>query len=176
MIDAMRYAEKKGVLLVHAAGNDGMCLDERDFFPNRYVSKNKTLRNWIAVGSMDMDGNPASSSNYGKREVDLFAPGVNVYSSIYIPGKRIKYRAMSGTSMATPVVTGVIALIWNYFPELTAEEVKEAILGGVKSRKGDTVPCPGSGEKVDFDSLCRTGGILDALEAVKLAEKMAMKK
>lgn len=174
MIAAMKYAEKKGVLLVHAAGNDGMSLDVRDFYPNRYISKNKTLQNWIAVGSIDMDGNPASSSNYGKREVDLFAPGVNVYSTIY--DKRFKYRAMSGTSMATPVVTGVIALIWNYFPELTAEEVKEAMLGGVTSRKGEVVPCPGNGEKVDFDSLCRTGGIVNALEAVKLAEKMYVKK
>ena len=89
MIAAMKYAEKKGVLLVHAAGNDGMSLDVRDFYPNRYISKNKTLQNWIAVGSIDMDGNPASSSNYGKREVDLFAPGVNVYSTIY--DKRFKY-------------------------------------------------------------------------------------
>ena len=95
---------------------------------------------------------------------------MNVYSTIY--DKRFKYRAMSGTSMATPVVTGVIALIWNYFPELTAE----AVLGGVTSRKGDVVPCPGNGEKVDFDSLCRTGGIVNALEAVKLAEKMYVKK
>ncbi len=170
MIDAMKYAEKKGVLLVHSAGNDGINLDERDFYPNRYVSKNKTLRNWIAVGANDMNGKPAPFSNYGKKEVDLFAPGVNVYSTIY--DKRFKYRAMDGTSMAAPVVTGVIALIWNYFPELTAEEVKEAVLGSVTSRKGAIVPCPGSGEKIDFADLCRTGGIVNALEAVKLAEKI----
>ena len=170
MIVAMKYAEKKGVLLVHSAGNDGINLDERDFYPNRYVSKNKTLRNWIAVGANDMNGNPAPFSNYGKKEVDLFAPGVNVYSTIY--DKRFKYRAMDGTSMAAPVVTGVIALIWNYFPELTAEEVKEAVLGSVTSRKGAIVPCPGSGEKIDFADLCRTGGIVNALEAVKLAEKI----
>ena len=93
-----------------------------------------------------------------------------MYSTIY--DKRFKYRAMDGTSMAAPVVTGVIALIWNYFPELTAEEVKEAVLGSVTSRKGAIVPCPGSGEKIDFADLCRTGGIVNALEAVKLAEKI----
>lgn len=172
LVDAMKYAEKKGVLLVHAAGNNGGCLDVRDYYPNRYVSKNKTLKNWIAVGSISMDGNPAPSSNYSKREVDLFAPGENVYSTIL----KYKYRAMSGTSMATPVVAGVAALIWNYFPELTAEEVKEAILGGVMSRKGDMVPCPGSGEQIDFAELCSTGGILDALQAVKNAEKIYMEK
>lgn len=174
MIDAMKYAEKKGVLLVHSAGNDGINLDVRDFYPNRYVSKNKVLRNWIAVGAIDMYGNPASFSNYGKKEVDLFAPGVKVFSSIY--DRRFKYRAMDGTSMAAPVVTGVIALIWNYFPELTAEEVKEAVLGGVTSRKGAIVTCPGNEEKIDFADLCRTGGTLNALEAVKLAEKIYMEK
>lgn len=172
LVDAMKYAEKKGVLLVHAAGNNGGCLDVRDYYPNRYVSKNKALKNWIAVGSISMDGNPAPSSNYSKREVDLFAPGENVYSTIL----KYKYRAMSGTSMATPVVAGVAALIWNYFPELTAEEVKEAILGGVMSRKGDMVPCPGSGEQIDFAELCSTGGILDALQAVKNAENIYMEK
>lgn len=172
MEKAMRYAEKKGVLLVHAAGNDGESLDVRDRFPWRYVSGKRMLKNWIAVGSIAMNGEPAFSSNYGKREVDLFAPGVNIYSTV--PGN--KYRTLSGTSMATPVVTGVIALIWNYFPELTAEEVKRAVLGGVTARKGELVNRPGSREKIDFSELCRTGGILNALEAVKLAEKIYMEK
>lgn len=172
MVKAMQYAEKKGVLLVHAAGNDGESLDTRDRFPGRNISGEKMLKNWIAVGSIAMNGEPALSSNYGKREVDLFAPGVNIYSTV--PGN--KYRTLSGTSMATPVVTGVIALIWNYFPELTVEEVKQAVLGGVTVRKGELVNRPGSREKVDFGELCITGGILNALEAVKLAEKIYMEK
>ena len=172
---ALRYAEKKGILLVHAAGNDGASIEKHHLYPSKHATGKKDLKHWIAVGSIGMSGQPARSSNYGKREVDLFAPGDGVYSTV--PGN--KYKNLRGTSMAAPVVTGVAALIWNYFPELSAREVKQAILEGVTSRKGEMVTRPGlSGtlEQVDFGELCATGGVLNALGAVKIAEEMHVKK
>ncbi len=172
VVKAMRYAEKKGVLLVHAAGNDGASLEVYHLYPSKHLTSKRDLTNWIAVGSIGMQGHPAKSSNYGKTEVDLFAPGDGVNSTV----PHNKYRNLRGTSMAAPVVTGVIALIWNYFPELSAEEVKQAVLEGVTVRKGEMVRKPGQGnENIDFGELCVTGGVVNALEAVKIAESMSVK-
>ena len=172
--DAMRYAEKKGVLLVHAAGNDGASLKVHHLYPTKHITAKKILKNWISVGSIGMVGQPAMSSNYDKNEVDVFAPGDGIYSSV--PDN--KYMSLRGTSMAAPVVTGVIALIWNYFPELSPWEVKQAVLEGVTVRKGEKVGKPGTRgkEEVDFEELCSTGGILNALGAVKVAERLSMEK
>ena len=173
--EAMIYAEKKGVLLVHAAGNDGASLEVHHLYPSKHVSKRRDLKNWIAVGSIGMSGQPARSSNYGKTEVDLFAPGDGIRSTV----PQNKYQNLRGTSMAAPVVAGVVALIWNYFPELSAREVKQAVLKGVTCRKGEAVFKPGAGstmEQIDFAKLCATGGVVNALEAVKVAEKIYEKK
>lgn len=187
---AMRYAESKGVLLVKAAGNDGCPMDKYICYPNQFLSRNKLLKNFICVGSIDAFGLVSTFSNYGKKEVDLFAPGDLIFSTVLDN----KYKKLSGTSMAAPVVTGVVALIWNYFPELTMEQVKQAILEGVTSWKGRYVYLPQAEgymmsmfsrgielpqekaqEVVDFGDLCTTGGILNALQAVKIAERMAEK-
>ncbi len=170
---AMRYAERKGVLIVKAAGNDNSSIDELPCFPNRFLGGKKVLKNFICVGSIQACGLVAASSNYGKKSVHLFAPGDVIFSTVL----ENRYKRLSGTSMAAPVVTGVAALIWNYFPELTAKQVKQAILEGVVSWKGRYVYLPaeiGSPEVVvDFGELCTTGGILNALQAVKIAERMA---
>ncbi len=172
---ALLYAEKKGVLLVHAAGNDGKSIEERTLYPSKHITAKRVLKNWISVGSIGSGGYPALSSNYGKTEVDLFAPGDGINSCV--PGGYLNLR---GTSMAAPVVTGVIALIWNYFPELNAAEVKRAVLEGVSSRKGVEVTRPTLNSKnrkvVNFDELCVTGGVVSALGAVKVAEKIYMEK
>ena len=170
--EAMRHAEKKGVLLIHAAGNDGLSVEEDAVYPVKHLSSGKTLKNWICVGSFASNGQPASSSNYGKTEVDVFAPGDGINSTV--PHNR--YRNLKGTSMAAPVVAGVAALVWNYFPELTAEEVRRAVLEGVTVLKGELVLQPGLGssrEMVKFEELCSTGGVVNALGAVKLAEEMS---
>ena len=175
---AMYYAERKGVLLVHAAGNNNKSIDQSTVYPTKQLTPTRTLKNFITVGSIGPWGQPARSSNYGKMNVDLFAPGDGIYSTVL----NNQYKQLGGTSMAAPMVTGVIALIWNYFPELTAAQVKQAILEGAISCKGKQVNLPkgafyfGKPTKIDFDELCSTGGMLNALEAVKIAESMSKKR
>ncbi|HZF64702.1 MAG TPA: S8 family peptidase, partial [Chitinophagaceae bacterium] len=126
--EAVRYAESKNVLLVHAAGNAGANIDSTENYPNPvYKTDSKRATNWITVGA---SGDPkaggllASFSNYGKKEVDVFAPGVKIYSTV--PGGN-QYRNHQGTSMASPVVAGVAAFILSYYPNLTAQQVKYVI-------------------------------------------------
>lgn len=166
--DAVRYAESKGVLLVHAAGNDNADMDESSSFPIAMFNNGKKASNWISVGA---SGDPtnggltASFSNYGKKEVDVFAPGVDIYSTV--PGGNT-YDKISGTSMAGPVVAGIAALIMEHFPTLSAKQVKFAIERST-SPITDKVTKPGTDEMVPFNTLSKTGGIVNAYEAVKLA-------
>ncbi len=169
--EAMRYAESKGVLLVHAAGNDNKNIDIQDNFPSIHEDNDttKTFSNWISVGASGSkdDELVASFSNYGKRDVHVFAPGVKIYSTI--PGGNT-YGDKDGTSMASPVVAGVSALLLSYFPELTAEQVREIIIKSVYKPTGKQFLKPGTeDEKVGLDQLCSTGGIVNAYEAIKLA-------
>lgn len=176
--DAVKYAEAKGVLLIHAAGNDSEDVDSVGNFPNP-VFKNSTLRanNWITVGAssdpMAEEGfksYTASFSNYGKKEVDVFAPGTRIYSTL--PGGN-KYGNLDGTSMAAPVVTGVAALILEYFPNLSPAEVKYCIEKSVSIPAGK-IKKPGSdGELVSMSDLSESGGIINAYGAVKLASTLS---
>ena len=170
--DAVRYAQSKGVLLVHAAGNDAADIDTAWNFPTPvYRSDGKRASNWITVGASgdpQLGGLAASFSNYGKKEVDVFAPGVKIYSTI--PGGNT-YGEAQGTSMASPVVAGVAALILEYYPNLSAEQVKYVI--EKSSVKPDVkVKIPGGDSEVDMTELSTTGGVLNAYEAVKLASTL----
>jgi len=171
--EAVKYADKKGVLLVHAAGNDSKNIDTSAFFPTPYYLDGKgTAKNFINVGAMTSDTGlrlTADYSNYGQKNVDLFAQGDMIYSCI--PGN--KYEFKSGTSMATPEVAGVAALILEYYPKLTARQVKDIILRSVTPLKGKMVYKPGTKEKVDFATLSVTGGVLNAYNALQLAEKVS---
>lgn len=167
--DAVRYAQSKGVLLVHAAGNDGANIDTAWNFPTPvFKSDNKQASNWITVGA---SGDPktgglvASFSNYGKKEVDVFAPGRKIYSTI--PGGNT-YGSADGTSMASPVVVGVAALILEYFPKLSAEQVK-AVIEKSSVKPDIKVKSPGTGDEVELSELSKSGGVINAYEAVKLA-------
>ena len=126
--DAVKYAESKGVIMVHAAGNDAQNTDERPSFPSPYYLNTKTsAKNWITVGASTMQKGamlPAFFSNYGRKTVDIFAPGHEIYS--LKPGNQ--YEANSGTSMAAPMVTGLAALLKSYYPELTAVQVIDIIV------------------------------------------------
>ncbi|MCW3465389.1 S8 family peptidase [Chitinophaga nivalis] len=170
--DAVRYAEQKGVLLVHAAGNDGNNNDSIPNYPNPYYEDGKTATNFITVGASSTGrGNEqvAGFSNYGKKEVDIFAPGVQIYSTI--PGGN-KYGSASGTSMAAPVVAGIAALILSYHPDLSARQLKYILeKSAAPLPDGSTqVNKPGGqDEKINFADLSVTGGLVNTYNALKLA-------
>jgi subtilisin family serine protease len=169
--EAVKYAESKGVLLVHAAGNDAKNIDVADNFPSRNFANDtlKVFSNWINVGASGASDTDlaASFSNYGKREVNVFAPGVKIYSSI--PGGNT-YGDKDGTSMASPVVAGLAALILSYYPDLTAEQVKLIIEQSALKPSTSSFTKPGTeDEKTNLDQLSKTGGIVNALDALKLA-------
>ncbi|MDB5253170.1 MAG: family serine peptidase [Flaviaesturariibacter sp.] len=169
--DAVKYAQSKGVLLVHAAGNDAKNVDTTYNFPTPIFVGGVKAPNWITVGA---SGNPqagglaASFSNYGKKQVDVFAPGVNIYSTI--PGGNT-YGNASGTSMAAPVTAGVAAFLLEYFPTLTPLQLKYVIENSAVPTNEMTAG-PGVGEDVPFASLSRTGGLVNAYEAAKLADAL----
>ena len=169
---AVKYAEEKGVLLVHAAGNDGSNNDSVPNFPNPDFLDSTKATNFITVGASSTGkGNEkvASFSNYGKKGVDLFAPGVQIYSTI--PGGN-KYGSASGTSMASPVVAGVAALVLSYYPDLSARQLKYVLEKSATPLPDSVseVNKPGSSdEKVNFADLSVTGGMVNSYEAIKLA-------
>jgi cell wall-associated protease len=165
---AVKYAETKGVLLVHAAGNDSDNIDVKKNFPTRVFNDGKEARNWLEVGASSWGADEdfvASFSNYGKKSVDLFSPGVQIYSTF----PENQYKNNQGTSMASPVVAGVAAMLMSYFPDLTAIQVKEILSQSSRKFDGLKVITPDTKEVVNFNSLSRSGGLVNAYEAVKMA-------
>ena len=165
---AVRYAESKGVLLIHAAGNDGDDLDKESNFPNKTYTTGGQSKTWLEIGasSWGADENFVGSfSNYGKKTVDLFAPGVQIYSTT----PNDTYENLQGTSMAAPASTGVAAILMSYFPHLSAEDVKEILRQSTRKFDGLKVTKPGSKDPVPFHELSSSGGMVNAYEAVKLA-------
>jgi subtilisin family serine protease len=169
--DAVKYADAKGVLMVHAAGNESSDVSRQASFPTPFYIEGGRAANWIEVGASSWratDSLVASFSNYGKAQVDLFAPGDDIYSTV--PGG--KYKKESGTSMASPVVAGVAALLMSYYPTLTASDTKRVLLESVTKLGDHSVVRPGDGAVVKFGELSVTGGIVNVYNAVKLAEQL----
>jgi subtilisin family serine protease len=171
--DAVKYADAHGVLMVHAAGNDGADLGKGRNFPTPFYLGGGRPQNWIEVGASSWKGGDklaAPFSNYGQQQVDVFAPGVDILSTV--PGNQ--YERDSGTSMAAPVVSGLAALILDFYPNLTAGDIKKIIMASV-TRTNQTVSRPGSEDKdsVSFQSLSVTGGIVNAFNALKMAEQVS---
>jgi cell wall-associated protease len=172
--DAVKYAESKGVLLVHAAGNSNENIDTSWNFPTPVYEDEKRATNWITVGAsgpkadIKAGGLTASFSNYGKKEVDVFAPGVKIYSTV--PGGNT-YQNLQGTSMASPVVAGLAAFIMEYYPALSAKQVK-MVIEKSSQNPGVKVKEPGTNEEVDLADISKSGGIINAYEAIKLASTL----
>jgi len=167
--DAVKYAMSKDVLLVHGSGNDNLNLDKNKVYPNDQLLDGTKVTNWVNVGATDIAGNAASFSNYGKKNVDVFAPGVAIYSTVTDHG----YKYLDGTSMASPATAGVAALIREYYPSLTAPQVKKILIKSVYKPK-HKVTLPGTEDKkVKLKKISVSGGIVNAYKAVQMADKMA---
>ncbi|NND33067.1 MAG: S8 family serine peptidase [Saprospiraceae bacterium] len=170
---AIKYAEKKDVLLVHASGNDGQDNDKENNYPNATYDKKRGLfgkkraSNWIEVGALNWRGGEdmvAGFSNYGRKNVDVFAPGQEIYST----APDGAYQEASGTSMASPVVAGVAAVLKSYFPTLKAKQIKDILTQSSRPYLGK-VRKPGTGELVPFKSLSTSGGAVNLKSAVMQA-------
>jgi subtilisin family serine protease len=162
---AIRYAAIHDVLFVHAAGNDAKNKDLQDSYPTRIFNDGMIANNWLEVGASSSSKDPkkliAEFSNYGATTVDLFAPGVDIYSTI--PNNA--YGNASGTSMACPAAAGVAAMIRGYFPELTAVQVKELLMKtSIPYAKNITIPGSKAGKMTDVSI---SGGFINAASAVR---------
>jgi subtilisin family serine protease len=181
VMEAIRYAESKGVLIVHAAGNDGKDIGVEPNYPSpKYSTMSEKFTNWIEVGASTRykkakkghDGLAASFSNYNKEMVDVYAPGLEIYATT--PNN--EYAAIQGTSMAAPMVAGVAALLKSYFPNLTMFEIRDIIFASVQDVSGRTTPLPGDTKEVEFGTLSATGGIVNVYNAVLMAEEKSASK
>ena len=173
---AIKHAEEKGVLMIHAAGNDAENLDKTANFPDpNYSFEKGSCETWLTIGASASTGDErlvGVFSNYGKKSVDLFSPGVQIYST----KPNDTYEFEDGTSMAAPVASGVAALIKSYFPELTAVQLKNLLLdSSTKSPKLKVLmPDPNyqQSKTEKFKKLSRNGGVINAFNAAKLALEM----
>jgi len=173
--DAVKYAKKNDVLLIHAAGNDGAENDNTNNYPNDKYEKRgffglgaKKAKNWMEVGALNYETGeslPAPFSNYSVENVDVFAPGNAIYSTVVGD----KYDSYPGTSMAAPMVAGIAAVLRSYFPDMKAEEVKEILMTSTIKKGDQEVEKPGTGDLVPFSSLSVTGGMINLERAVEEA-------
>lgn len=169
--DAFKYAASKDVLLVQAAGNDNQDVDAKPQFPNDTFEDGSVtdMDNVIVVGASAAKNDQelaGSFSNYGKKNVDVFAPGVKVTSI----DKDAEFNTADGTSFASPITAGVAALVLEYYPKLSAKQLKQVILQSATPLNGTMVLKPGSKtDKVDFTTLSKTGGIVNAKRALEIA-------
>ncbi|MCC8424831.1 S8 family serine peptidase [Mucilaginibacter sp. UR6-11] len=171
---AFKYAAAKDVLLVQASGNDNEDMDVKPQYPNDTFADGSATDadNVVCVGASGskVDENLAATfSNYGKKNVDVFAPGAKVTSI----DADAEFNTADGTSFASPITAGIAALVLEYYPNLSAKQLKQVILASATPLTGTMVLKPGSKtDKVDFTTLCKTGGIVNAYKAVQLASKL----
>ena len=172
VFEAIKYAAEKEVLIVNAAGNDGKNIDIRHSYPSDSKDLvNEFADNVITIGASSVAYNenlPATFSNYGKINVDVFAPGVAIYSTV----PKDKYEALSGTSMAAPTVAGIAALIRSYYPQLSASQVKHILMNSGTKINFDVIKPGTKDEKVPFTDLSVSGRVVNAYNAIKMADRM----
>lgn len=174
--DAIKYAGEHDVLIVNAAGNESKDLDKTNVYPNDAVDNGKEVSdNFLTVGALDYTYGPemvAKFSNYGKNNVDVFAPGTKIWSTVPNNG----YEFQQGTSMASPEVAGVAALIRSYYPELTASQVKKIIMHSGLTSKTNVVLEGDSSKKKPFSEVSKSGRMVNAYNAIIMADKVSRKK
>ncbi len=175
--EAFLYAEKHDVLLVAGSGNDSKDNDSTPFYPidydlNTYV---EFCNNFIKVGSITTDGDVnflPPYSNYGKKTVDIFAPGHFVKTT----DANVGYSYQDGTSMAGPIVCGVAALVRSFYPKLTASQVKQIILdSGVSYDLQVQVPGEKEGVLKPFSEMSKSGKVVNVYNALLMAGEMSKK-
>ncbi len=172
--DAIKYAADHDVLIVHAAGNDGENLDDpnNQNFPNDQIGNEQEFAdNVITVGALEPKYGSellASYSNYGKRNVDIFAPGTDIYSTM----PHNKYQFMQGTSMASPEVAGIAALIRSQYPSLTASQVKHIILDSGLASKIKVILAGNPTKSASLEEIATPGKIANAYNALILASEV----
>jgi subtilisin family serine protease len=173
--DAIQYAASRDVLIVHAAGNDGEDLDnpENPNYPNDHRFGNtEFVDNVITVGALTSSYGSkmvATFSNYGKQNVDVFAPGDKIYSTM--PNN--DYEFQGGTSMAAPAVAGVAALIRSYYPNLSASQTKNIIMQSGLKTKASVIVAGDESKATTFDNISKTGKMVNAYNALILADNIA---
>jgi len=171
--DAIKYAAQNDVLIVNAAGNDGTNLDQKAVYPNDQMPSQpqEIASNFLTVGALNFtygSGLVAGFSNYGKTNVDVFAPGTKIWSTTPNNG----YEYLQGTSMAAPAVAGVAAIIRSFYPKLTAEQVKQVIMdSGLSSTASVIVGEEKSNKR--FTELSRSGKMVNLYNALILADKVS---
>lgn len=173
--DAIKYAEDNNVLIVHAAGNEGLDLDDPNNgnYPNDQEATGPEISdNVITVGSLDSTYGSemvSSFSNYGASNVDVFAPGGQIYSTI--PGN--EYEFQGGTSFSAPAVSGIAALIISRYPKLSASQVKKIIMqSGLPINTSVTLGGDADNSR-PYTEVCRSGKIVNAYNALILASQVA---
>lgn len=174
--DAIKYAERKDVLIIHAAGNDSKDIDAEPNFPNDSDDKKiEFVDNVITVGALNFEYGKrvvANFSNYGKLNVDVYAPGVKIYATT----PNGDYQYLQGTSMASPNVAGVVAMIRSYYPNLSAKEIKGIIMTSGTAITDDVVVGGNPKDVRPFNSLSKAGKFVNGFTAMNLAEKMSKEK
>jgi cell wall-associated protease len=170
VIEAVKEAEQANVLLVQGAGNNMNNNDETPYYPTGKDDAGTKFSNWLIVGascSKDDEKLIAFFSNYGKKSVDVFAPGFQIKNCELNNG----YGYGSGTSISSPVVAGLAAVLLSYYPHLTAKELKEIIIKSAYKPITPTLELPNSNEKVTLDDVSVSGGIANLYNAILLIEK-----
>lgn len=174
--DAIKYAAEKDVLIVNAAGNDSFDLNSIEIYPNDSEQNGLEIaNNFLTVGALNYEYGTnlvANFSNYGTRDVDVFAPGVKIYATT--PNDTYDY--LQGTSMASPNVAGVAALIRSYYPSLSAAEVKQIIMkSGLRINRNVAIGEDGSDKRL-FKDVSKTGTIVNAYNALIMANQLTKEK
>lgn len=173
--EALRYAESKGVLVIVPAWELSVDMDKYAFYPNRNMDGDKEFTNLMVVASSDKNGNPSMKSNYGAKAVDLYAPGIEIYST----STGDAYQMGTGMGFASATTAGVAALIKAYYPELTGSQIRNLLIENVTPR-GDVeveknIRLDDGQQTQDlflFGDLCLSGGILNAYQAILAADKL----